>query len=165
MLVSAHQRGVHDALVRFGIKEAAGVLDALGPGRLQRWGGGLKSILVGQPGRAFVEGPNSFRPGGLLSNSNIWWPKTDGLRGMQKVMPWVQRASTIQGAMQMAHAAHGDQHEGALSNMLGTAGQIAGYAYGMPALGMLGAPLLSAAGRSVGHGVGHLLGSHPKDQP
>lgn len=155
MLVSAHQRGVRDALVRFGVKEA-GIKEMLG---------GAKNLLIGQPGKAFIEGPGAFRPGGLLSHQNIWWPKTEGLTGMQKVMPWLQRAGTAMIPLQMMSSAHKDPNEGALSNMLGTAGQVAGFSYGMPALGMLGAPMLAEAGRSVGRGVGHLLGSHPKDQP
>ncbi len=155
MLHDAHRRGVDDALARFGVKTA-------GP---REWLAGAGKFLVGSPGRAFVEGPRAFSPGGMLSHENIWWPSTQGLTGARKILPWLQRAGTIAIPMQMMSAAHRDPNEGALSNMLGTAGSIAGFSYGMPALGLLGAPLLSQAGARLGRGVGHLLGSHPKDQP
>lgn len=155
MIAKAHQQGAADARARFGIKNA-GLKDMLG---------GAKNMLVGQPGRAFIEGPKAFAPGGMLSHENTWWPRTQGLSGTQKIMPWLQRAGTLAIPMQMASSAHRDPHEGTLSNMLGTAGQIAGFSYGMPALGMLGAPLLGEMGRNVGRGVGHVLGSQPKDQP
>lgn len=157
MITNAHRRGVDDALARFGLApKTAGVKD---------WLSGAGNFLVGHPGRAFVEGPRAFSHGGLLSHENIWWPKTQGLSGSQKIMPWLQRAGTLAIPMQMMSAAHRDPNEGSLSNMLGTAGSIAGYSYGMPALGLLGAPVLGEIGSSVGHGIGHLLGSHPKDQP
>jgi hypothetical protein len=155
MLSAAHQRGVNAALHQFGLtSKTAGIKD---------WLGGAGRFLIGHPGQAFVEGPRTFSPGGLLSHENTWWPKTQGLSGAQKIMPWLQRAGTAAIPLQMMSSAHRDPHEGALSNMLGTAGQIAGFSYGMPALGLLGAPVLGEIGARAGHGIGHLLGSQPKD--
>jgi hypothetical protein len=153
MIGKAHHQGVQAALAHFGIKEA-GIKD---------WIGGAGTALFGQPGRAFTEGARTFSPGGLLSHENIWWPKTQGLVGAQKIMPWLQRAGTAMIPLQMMHAAHRDPNEGALSNVLGTAGSIAGSMYGYPALGMLGAPMLGNLGSQLGHGIGHALGSKPKD--
>ncbi len=164
MIGAAHQRGVVDALTRFGIKTAAPVPSGLAAGA-GRFLGGAKNFLFGQPGKAFVEGPGAFRPGGMLSHENIWWPSTKGLSGAQKIMPWLQRAGTMAVPFQLMSGAHRDQNDGALSNALGTAGSIAGQMYGMPALGMVGAPMLSNALSRVGRGVGHMLGSKPEEPP
>lgn len=150
----AFARGMSDAINHFTTKRAG----------LKDWVGGAKNFLVGQPGRAFVEGANTFRPGGMLSHENIWWPSTKGLTGAQKVMPWLQRAGTMAVPFQLMSGAHHNPNEGTLSNVLGTAGSIAGTMYGMPTLGMLGAPLLGNALSRVGRGVGHLLGSRPTEQ-
>jgi hypothetical protein len=162
MIGEAHQRGVVDALTRFGIKTAAPVPGGLaaGAGRLLS---GAKNVLFGQPGKAFVEGAGAFRPGGMLSHENVWWPSTKGLTGMQKALPWLQRAGTLAVPFQLMSSAHRDQNDGALSNALGAAGSIAGTMYGMPALGMVGAPMLSNALSRVGRGVGHMLGSKPEE--
>lgn len=154
MIAAAHRKGIDAALARFGVKDAA----------LKDWVSGASKHLLGQPGRAFTEGTHAFSPGGLLSHENTWWPSTKGLSGVGKAMPWLQRAGTLAIPLQMASSAHRDPNEGALSNMLGTAGQIAGYAYGVPTVGLLGAPMAGEAGARIGRGVGHLLGSHPKDQ-
>lgn len=148
----AFARGVSDAITHFAKH-----------GGLKDWAGGAKNFLIGQPGRAFTEGPRAFRPGGMLSNENILWPSTKGLSGMQKAMPWIQRAGTMAIPFQLMSGAHRDPNEGTLSNVLGTAGSIAGTMYGMPALGMLGAPMLGNALSRVGRGVGHLLGSRPTE--
>ncbi len=148
----AFVKGASDAMSRFAKH-----------GGIGEWIGGAKNILIGQPGQVFKEGPAAFRPGGMLSHQNIWWPSTQGLVGRQKIMPWLQRAGTLAIPLQLMSAAHSNPHEGTLSNVLGTAGSIAGTMYGMPALGMLGAPLLGSVGSRIGHGIGHLLGSKPKD--
>jgi hypothetical protein len=152
LVQAAFTQGMNDAIQRF-TKNA----------NIGEWVGGAKNFLVGQPGKAFIEGPRAFRPGGMLSHENIWWPSTQGLVGKQKVMPWLQRAGTMAIPFQLMSAAHNDPHEGTLSNVLGTAGSIAGTMYGMPALGMLGAPVLSNIGSRIGHGIGHMLGSKPKE--
>jgi len=162
MIGQAHQRGVVDALTRFGVKTAAPAPGALMNG-VKGVLGGAKNFLFGQPGKAFVEGTSAFRPGGMLSHENIWWPSTHGLSGAQKIMPWLQRAGTLAVPFQLMSGAHRDQNDGALSNALGTAGSIAGTMYGMPALGMVGAPMLSNALSRVGRGVGHMLGSKPEE--
>jgi hypothetical protein len=148
----AFTRGASDAITHFA--KHGGIKEMLG---------GAKNILVGEPGKAFVQGPKAFAPGGMLHHQNIWWPSTQGLTGKQKIMPWLQRAGTLAIPMQLMSAAHSDPREGTLSNVLGTAGSIAGSMYGMPALGMLGAPLLGSVGSRIGRGIGHMLGSKPKD--
>jgi hypothetical protein len=151
MLDKAHHQGVQAALAHFGVK-TSGIRD---------WVSGAGKMFLGQPGKVFTEGAHAFSPGGMLSHENIWWPKTQGLTGAQKILPWMQRASTAMIPLQMMHAARQNPDEGTLSNVLGTAGSIAGTAYGFPALGMLGGPMLGQLGSRVGHGVGHLLGSKP----
>ena len=162
MIGEAHQRGVLDALTQFGIKTAAPAPGSLVNGAKGLLGG-AKNFLFGQPGKAFIEGPGAFRPGGMLSHENIWWPKTQGLTGAQKIMPWLQRAGTLAVPFQLMSGAHSNPNEGTLSNVLGTAGSIAGTMYGMPALGMLGGSALGNIGSRVGRGVGHLLGSKPEE--
>ena len=149
MLKQANARGAANALTR--LKVAASVID------------GIKSNLIGQPGRAFVEGPKAFAPGGFLSSNNVFWPAVSGPGGSR--LNWLARASTLAaGAGLASQLAHPDPHEGRLAGTLGALGGLAGAMYGYPALGALGAPILSRAGASLGRGVGHLLGSHPKEQ-
>lgn len=146
MLAKAHAQGAQDALERLGIKEAAGMLR------------GIAQNLVGQPGRAFVEGPRAFRPGGFMSAKNVFWPPTSGPGGSK--FNWLNRASTVMGGIGVARALKGDgsPDESGLSRALGAAGGLAGMAYGYPALGALGAPLLGAVGSRIGHGIGNALG-------
>ena len=149
MLKQAYERGAEDALAR--LKIAAGFLN------------NVMSGLVGQPGRAFVEGPKAFAPGGFLSTKNVFWPAVSGPGGSR--LNWLNRASTAAAGLGLAsQLVHPDPHEGRLSGTLGALGGLAGSMYGYPALGMLGAPLLSRAGASLGRGIGHMLGSHPKEQ-
>lgn len=147
MLASAMSQGARDALDRLGIKEADGLLASVG------------RSLIGQPGRLFSEGARSFRPGGFLSARNVLWPAVSGPGGSK--LNWLNRAGTMMMPLQIAGAMRSNPEEGRLSRLLGAAGGVAGLAYGYPALGMLGAPLASALGSHVGHGVGHLLGSEP----
>jgi hypothetical protein len=153
MIADAHQKGIIDALAHFGIKSAG----------LKDLAGGAGRALFGQPGRAFVEGPKAFAPGGMLSHENVWWPKTEGLSGVSKMMPWLQRASTLSIPLALAHSAKADDNDGALANVLGHAGHIAGTAYGFPTLGILGAGAMGSAGEHLGRGIGHLLGSHSRN--
>lgn len=150
MLKQAHACGAADALAR--LKIAAGMLSHIAQG------------LVGQPSRAFIEGPKAFGEGGFLSPKNVFWPAVSGPGGSR--FNWLARASTLAaGAGLASQLAHPDPHEGRLAGTLGALGGLAGSMYGYPALGMLGAPTLSRAGASLGRGIGHLLGSHPKEQP
>jgi len=156
MLASARDEGARAAREKFGFE-----MPTLGG--VAR---GAKEMLVGQPGRAFVEGPGAFRPGGMLSRQSVWWPSTQGLRGMQKVMPWAQRAGTMMIPFQIASSMHGNPNDGTLANVLGTAGSIAGQMYGFPAGGLIGGTALGALGASAGRGIGHLLGSRaPQPYP
>lgn len=149
MIKAAHDRGAMDALAR--MKIAEGFIS------------GVARNLVGQPGRAFVEGGKAFAPGGFLSTQNVFWPAVRGPGGSR--LNWLNRAGTLAAGLGIAsQLAHPDPHEGRLSGMLGALGGAAGMAYGFPALGVLGAPLLGGAGAALGRGVGHLLGSRPKDQ-
>jgi hypothetical protein len=144
-IARAHAAGVNDALARFGIKTAQGLLD------------NVKRMAIGEPGRAFTEGLGTFRPGGLLHWRNVMWPSQFGRFGN-----WMGRLGTLAmvpmavGAMRQQ-----DPNEGRLSHALGTMGSLAGTLYGGMAGGMLGMPLGGALGSSLGHGVGHLLGSRP----
>lgn len=148
MLSKARDEGRRAALSR--VKIAEGFLQ------------GVSRNLIGSPGRAFVEGRQAFAPGGFLSAKNVFWPAVSGPGGSK--LNWLARAGTIAMPLSMMHAAKQHPEEGRLSNALGALGGAAGMAYGFPALGMLGAPLLGGAGAAVGRGVGHLLGSRPKDQ-
>jgi hypothetical protein len=148
MLKQAHDKGASDALAR--MKIGGGFLS------------GVARNLVGQPGRAFVEGGKAFGEGGFLSAKNVFWPAVSGPGGSK--LNWINRAGTLMAPLSMMSAMKQHPEEGRLSNALGALGGAAGMAYGFPALGMLGAPLLGGAGAAVGRGVGHLLGSHPKEQ-
>jgi hypothetical protein len=145
MIARAHAKGIEDALARFQVKDA-GIME------------GIKQTFIGQPGRAFVEGPRTFSPGGMLSTKNVWWPSVKG-----QPLNWIGRAGTIAAPLMALSAMRSNPQEGHLSNALGALGGIAGSAYGFPALGMLGGPLLAQAGARAGRGLGHLLGSKPKD--
>jgi hypothetical protein len=144
MIKQAHIKGVDAALAHFQIK--TGFLE------------GIKNMVIGQPGRAFVEGPKAFQEGGMLSHKNVWWPDVKG-----KPLNWLGRASTVAAPLMAMSAMRSNPNEGHLSNALGALGGIAGSAYGYPALGMVGGPMLGAAGARLGRGIGHLLGSEPKD--
>lgn len=152
-------RGRADALRHFGLAKTAGLADTARAGG--KW---LKELAIGRPGQAFVEGPKAFAPGGMLATDKVWWPRTSGLSGLAKLQPWAQRANTLMLPLHVLRAARQDPNEGTLSNMLGTAGGLVGTAYGYPMLGMLGAPLLGRAGKALGHGVAHALGSTPVAQ-
>jgi hypothetical protein len=149
MLRQANERGAADALAR--LKIAGGFLSE------------VAHNLAGQPARAFIEGPKAFRASGFLSPSNVFWPAVRGPGGSK--LNWLARAGTVAaGAGLASQLVHPDPNEGHLAGTLGAMGGLAGSMYGYPVLGMLGAPMLSSAGSSLGRGVGHLLGSHPKDQ-
>jgi hypothetical protein len=148
MLKRAHNKGASDALAR--LKIAEGFLS------------GVARNLVGQPGRAFVEGPKALGEGGFLSAKNVFWPAVSGPGGSK--LNWLARAGTLAIPLSMMSTMKQHPEEGRLSNALGAIGGAAGMAYGFPAAGMLGAPLLGGAGAALGRGVGHLLGSRPKDQ-
>lgn len=148
-LDAAYERGRQDALKIAGIGNWASTALKEAP-----------HVMFGNPGRMFVEGKQMFRPGGLLSHENVWWPSTAGLKGRQKIMPWAQRAGTMAIPFQLMSAAR-DPNDGALANTLGTAGAIAGTMYGMPALGLLGSSAISNVASRVGRGIGHAMGSKP----
>lgn len=156
MLAAMHARGAADALAHFGVKEA---FDFVGGAR--RLAGGVGRSLFGHPGRVFTEGANTFRPGGLLSAKNVFWPAVSGPGGSK--MNWLARAGTVAMPLQAMHAMKANPEDGTLSNALGAAGGLAGMAYGFPALGALGAPIAGALASRAGRGIGHLLGSGPKD--
>src|SRR5882672_12082249 len=137
MIKNAHDRGVVDALAR---------LKIAGP-----FMSGVARNLVGQPGRAFVEGSSAFRPGGFLSTRNVFWPAVSGPGGSR--FNCLARAGTIALPLGMMSAARQHPEEGRMSNMLGALGGAAGLSYGFPALGVLGAPLLGGAGAALGRGV------------
>lgn len=124
---------------------------------------GVVRNLVGQPRQVFVEGARAFRPGGLLSAKNVFWPPTRGPGGSR--WNWLARGSTLALPLTVASAAGEHPEEGRLSRLLGAVGGAAGMAYGFPSLGVLGAPLLASAGTSIGHGIGHVLGSKKEALP
>lgn len=148
LLRRARGAGADDALARFGVKEAD----------MRSWGQAALRSAVGQPGRAFVEGPAALRPGGLLHWRNVLWPSKPGGGA-----DWLARAGTM--AMPLALPSMMRQHpeEGRLSNTLGSLGGLAGMAYGGMAGGMLGMPFGGALGAGAGHLVGHVLGSRRQE--
>ena len=159
-LYAAHQQGVQAALTNFGVKEAG-------------WLTSTRKFIVGEAPEVFntirrkglKEGLGGlFKKDQLLHHGNVFWPTMPG----HPVKTWMGRAfGTILPGIGIAQAlrGQGDPNEGTLSNVLSTAGQAAGYAYGAPVLGMLGAPFLASAGHRVGKSVGRILGSHPALPP
>jgi hypothetical protein len=146
MLSKAHEQGVVAALSHF---KVAGIVDF------------AKRSLIGDAGRAFVQGPKAFSPGGALHWKNVFWPSQYGTFGN-----WIGRAGTLAMVpMAMRAVTNPDPNEGRASHALGTLGRLAGGAYGGMAGGMLGMPLGAALGGRLGHGAGHLLGSAPPPQP
>ena len=167
MLNKAHQQGARAALAHFGIKEAA-----TSPWSLTNILDAVKRNLIGSPittGRQLIQG-KAFRPGGTLNLRENFWPdipKTGPWH--HKVMPWASRAFMTgipaYGVLQAASGQGGDPNEGRLSNALGALGSGVGFGLGLPAAGILGAPLVAAAGQRIGRGVGHLFGSRPPPPP
>ena len=143
MLRAVHDQGVAAALARF---KVAGVLDT------------AKRMAIGDAGKAFIEGPKAFHPGGTLHWKNVFWPSNYGTVGN-----WMGRAGTLAMAPMALNAlTQTNPHEGRMSHALGSLGALAGGAYGGMAGGMLGMPAGAALGAGLGHGIGHLLGSHPQ---
>jgi hypothetical protein len=91
---------------------------------------------------------------------NVLWPTLPG----HPVLSRLGQAGSVLSALPILSALRGggDPNEGRLSNLLGAAGGALGAAYGFPSVGILGAPMLARAGTSLGHGLGHLLGSRPR---
>lgn len=121
--------------------------------------------LVGSPGRAISElrGGTAFQPGGLFHHSNtLWSPSAPAdASTFRKAVPWVNRAFTVGvPAIEAANAlaGGGDPNKGRMENALGALGSGLGFAYGMPAVGMLGANYTAQGGRMLGEGVGRLFG-------
>lgn len=152
MIKEARNKGVQDALTVFGVKNA-------------NFWSTAKQVTIGDPGRLMREGMKTFRPGGMLSHQNVWWPSTKGLKGWDKVMPWMQRAGTLMVPLQLYHGMTADPSESHLTNALSTAGQILGSTYGTSGLGMVGGLGAGMLGQSLGKGIGHLLTHKPEEQP
>jgi hypothetical protein len=159
MLREAHQQGVRAALATFGVKEAANWLPTLT---------GARKVLIGESpeilsalrNKGLSEGLRGlFQPGNTLHHGNVWWPTIKNA----PVRTWLGRGfGTIlpaYGAIQAVRGKSGDPNEGRLTNVLSALGSAAGFAYGAPSLGMLGAPLLARAGHGVGQRLGRMLGS------
>jgi hypothetical protein len=153
MLRALHTDGFATALKTYGIKEA-GVADTL-----TRWGGETVRTLVGQPWKL---GPRAFQPGGMLHWKNVFWPTVPGRpvatwlnRGLGTILPAYDVYKTMQGEA-------GDPTKGRLANTLAAAGNALGWAYGMPAVGLLGAPMLGQLGRSLGENIGRLVEGEPR---
>jgi hypothetical protein len=148
MLRAVHKDGFAAALQRHGIKEAA-LADTL-----SQWGGGAIRSLIGQPWRL---GRGAFQPGGVLHWKNVFWPTVPGKpgatwlgRGLGTMLPAYSIYKATQGEA-------GDPSKGRLANTLGAAGSALGWAYGWPAVGLLGAPILGELGQSLGENVGNVF--------
>ena len=172
MLQDAYIAGVKEAFARFGVKEAAAPPGALGNLGRRAWGAAktVPQILFGSPLKTLQQGRTAFRPGGVLDPAAAFWPSVQrGAAGerMPQVMGWLGRAGTLASGHQVYKTMKGeagDPNEGRLSNTLGALGGAAGFGFGFPAVGALGAPLLARAGTSLGKGIGHVLGSKPEPQ-
>jgi len=151
MLREAHEAGVAAALARFRVKEA---------GRIMGLAKDIGRGLIGDPLQVAREGAKTFAPGGTLHWENVLWPKIPG----RPVLSRLGQAGTVLSALPVLSALRGggDPNNGRLSNVLGAAGGALGAAYGFPAAGVLGGSMLARAGKSLGHGLGHLLGSRPR---
>lgn len=160
MLHAAHQRGVQTALATFGIKNA-GWLPSL-TGVRKFFIGESPEIIGALRSKGLKEGLGGlFKKDQLLHHSNVFWPTVPGStaktwmgRGFGTILPAIGVAQALRG--------HGDPNEGVLANTLGSLGSAAGFAYGSPAVGMLGAPILAGLGHHAGKTIGRMLGSHPK---
>jgi hypothetical protein len=154
MVREAFDVGFSTALARYGIKEA-GTADTL-----SRWAGTAARTLVGHPEKLLDA--KSFRPGGMFNVRNVLWPTEPG----RPLATWLGRTfGTLlpaYGVYQAMKGDAGDPSRGRLANTLGAAGNALGWAYGMPALGLLGAPMLGRLGQSLGEGVGQLIGGSPR---
>lgn len=146
MLNEIHQKAQIDALAHFGLtKEAAGFWQE------------AKRMAIGEPRKLMQEGFKTFRPGGLLSTENVWWPKTKGLPWKHQIMPWLQRLGTLSMPFTMYHAYKNSDPEHRAENVLGMAGSQVGNLYGMSGLGMVGGMLGAPLGQAVGQGIGRLI--------
>jgi len=158
MLARVHAEGLAAAFERFGMK-TAGVTDVL-----KDVGTNVMHTFTGDPAvrKSLLQG-TAFNRGAPLHWKNVIWPSNGG-----HISNWVGRLGTIlpaYGALQALEGKGGDPNEGRLTNALSSLGQAAGFAYGMPAVGMLGAPLAANLGSQIGRGVGRALGSHPQHAP
>ncbi len=156
MVRDAFIDGFASALRRHGVKEAA-----LGES-LPRWAGGAARTLVGHPEKLLQR--KSFRPGGMFHVRNVLWPTEAGA----PLANWVGRTfGTLlpaYGVYQAMRGEAGDPSKGRFANTLGAAGNALGWAYGMPAFGLLGAPMLARLAQSVGEGVGRFVDGSQRPQ-
>lgn len=187
MLTQAYASGASDAYLRFGIKTAApapAAVEGLGakavnfakdiPGHLWEGAKSVPRMMVGHPKKLWTERNDLFSKGKVLNPTDAFWPSVE--RGapsaenpkgsiFPKIMGWGGRLNTLgmgYGAYKALRGQAGDPNEGRLTNTLSSLGNAAGWGFGFPVGGMLGAPLLAQAGSSIGKGIGHLLGSRPK---
>ena len=191
MLTQAYTSGANDAYTRFGIKTAAPVpaaaataAEGLGtkavnlakevPGMAWEGAKAVPRMMIGHPEKLWTERNDLFSKGKVLNPADAFWPSAE--RGAPsaknpagsiwpKVFGWAGRLNTLgmgYGAYKAMRGQAGDPNEGRLTNTLSALGNAAGWGFGFPVGGMLGAPLIAQGGSAIGKGIGHLLGSRPK---
>lgn len=161
MLREAYEKGASAALARFGIKEAAGIPGTAAIGKnVGSWLGGAARGMVGHPEKMFS--PQQYQPGGMFHWKNVLWPSEKGApisnwlgRGFGTILPAYGVYKTLQGEQ-------GDPNKGKMENVMGSAGNALGFAFGFPAAGVLGAPTMGHLGQSIGEGVGRFIDGPPK---
>lgn len=164
MLRKAYEKGTQAALARFGIKEAAGLPGAAAIGKgAASWLGGAARSMVGHPEKMF--NAQQYKPGGMFHWKNVLWPSEKGApisnwlgRGFGTLLPAYGVYKTLQGEQ-------GDPNKGKMENTLGSAGNALGFAFGFPAAGILGAPVMGRLGQSLGESVGRFVDGAPKPPP
>jgi len=162
MLRDVHQRGVDDALAAYHVKTAFNARGALTTLRRLAIGDApeiIGAVRKGQ-GKSLFKPAVGKAPGGLLNAKQVLWPTIPG----KPIQQWLYRglgALPALGAVQAARGKSGDPNESRLSNTLGALGSAAGFMYGIPAAGMLGAPIVGNAGHHIGRGLGRLFSQKP----
>lgn len=153
-LKNAYAAGMHAVFARYGVKHA-NVADTL-----KGVGTSVMHMFTGDPAlrQKFFSG-KAFGPGQPLHWENVFWPRNQGTIGN-----WIGRLGTVVPAYNALKslAGEGDPNQGRLEGALGSLGQAAGFAYGNPLVGMIGAPFAASLGEQLGRSVGRALGSHPK---
>lgn len=171
MLKQAHEAGFHDALARFGIKEAIAMPAPASMGqKMLGWGKNIAQGLVGSPatvGKQIYNG-QAFKPEGALHWSKVFWPTVKNEAGQTNhLQTWLGRGFgsilPAYGAYRAA-AGDGDPTKSRAENVLGSLGGSVAGAYAYPFVGALGAGHLARAGQALGESVGGMFGGKPQQQ-
>jgi len=166
MLREARQRGIQDALVAYGVKEAASFGETVTGIRKFMIGEAPEIVGAARKGNlgAMFRGKTPTQAAGVLNPKEIFWPTLPGKPVRQLLTRGISVIPAI-GAVQAARGKAGDPNESRLTNTLGALGSAVGFVGGIPAAGMLGAPILGSVGHRIGKGVGRMISKAPTSPP